>query len=283
MFRFSAVTLVFAVATLPAVGQQKKMLETNGFGSLSGKVTLVGKIPDVIDLVPKMKLHVDKDCCLAGKPNEKIDQTWMVDPKSKGIANVVIWVKAPNDTYFPIPDKLKNRKDKVVIDQPHCAYVPRVSAANLEYFDGTKYVFTGQTLLFKNSAVSPHNVMAVGHVSKNPGFNRQIAPKTEFDAIKDFKPGEHLKPQLLPINLQCNAHTWMSAKLFMFDHPYYAITKADGTFEIPMVPAGAEISVMSWHEGIGWAFKEGKAGRPITIENGKKHTLDFELKAPVGD
>jgi hypothetical protein len=68
----------------------------------------------------------------------------------------------------------------------------------------------------------------------------------------------------------------MAARLFVFDHPYYAITKADGTYEIPLVPAGAEISVFAWHEGQGWVLTN--KGQAVTVEKGKKKTLDFQVK-----
>lgn len=271
----AAAPVLVALFVSVNTGGAQEQLPDKGYGSLAGKVTLDGPVPAIVDLTERMKNHPDKACCLNAnaKALEKIDPTWLVDPKTKGIANVVIWAKAPDGMYFPIPAKLKNRKDEVVIDQPHCAFLPRISAIQPVYFDGAKNVKTEQKLIIRNSAVVSHNVRAIGHPLKNEGFNINVPPKTEI--IKTFK------PQLLPINLQCDVHTWMSAKLFVFDHPYYAITKSDGTFEIPMLPAGAQITIMAWHEGTGWALEEGKAGRPIAIEAGKKHTLEVKLKVPV--
>jgi hypothetical protein len=223
-------------------------------------------------LIPKMKGHNDAACCLdpKAKPEEKVDLTWIVDPKTKGVANAVVWIKAPKDKYFPIPAKFQKRADAVLIDQPHCAFLPHVSAINPEYFDGAKFVPTGQPVTIKNSAVVGHNIRALGHPDFNLGFNINLAPKTELDATAKFK------PQLLPISLNCDIHPWMSAKLFVFDHPYYAITKADGTFLIPEVPAGAEVKIMAWHEGVGWLVKGKKNGDPLTIKEGK-NTIDFQI------
>jgi hypothetical protein len=255
------------------VGRGQQLLKTNGWGSLSGKVTLNGDLPDVENLVAKMMGHADKACCLnpKAKPEEKVDQTWIVDPKTKGVANVVVWIKAPKDTYFPIPAKFQNRKDEVLIDQPHCAFLPRVSAINPVYFDGAKMVNTGQPVTIRNSAVVSHNIRALGNPKfGNDGFNVNLAPKTELDATAKFK------PQPLPISMNCDIHTWMAAKLYVFDHPYYAITKADGTFEIPEVPAGAEVSIMAHHEDKGWLVKGQKNGDPLTIKEGK-NTIDFQI------
>ena len=254
-----------------AQAQDKKLLATEGWGSLSGKVTLDGKIPAIVDLVPKMKATYDKACCLAPKAKliEKIDTTWIVDPKTKAVANVVVWIKAPKGTYFPLPPKYKPSKEPLVIDQPHCAFLPRVSAYNpVNIIDG-KEVATGQKVLLKNSAVVPHNTRVTGNPLANPGFNKTLPPKTEIE--------EEFKPQLLPITMQCDLHTWMAAKLHVFDHPYYAITKEDGSFEIANVPAGAQVSLMVYHEGVGWVLPELGKGKAVTLKAGK-NVHNFEVK-----
>ena len=181
----------------------------------------------------------------------------------------MVWIKAPKDTYFPLPPNFKPNKTPVVIDQPHCVFLPRVSAFNpITIVDG-KEVETGQKVIFKNSAVVAHNTRVVGDGIKNAGFNTTLPPQGEIE--KTFK------PQRLALLIQCDIHSWMAAKLFVFDHPYYAITKEDGTFEIPQVPAGAEVSVIAWHEGTGWALPELGKGRATTLKAGK-NTFDIELK-----
>jgi hypothetical protein len=273
-----ALVCLFLPANL-AHGQGKKELATTGWGSLSGKVTLDGAIPEgkTKELLKQMMGHADKACCLDPKAKdiEKMDTLWLVDAKTKGIANVMVWIKPPVGTYFPIHEKLKVRKEEIVIDQPHCAYLPRMSAYQPYYFDGAKEVATGQTLIIRNSATVPHNVRAVGG-AKNPGFNKLVIAKDEIKP--DFV------PQPLPISLGCDLHTWMSAKLFVFDHPYYAKTKADGTFEIPFVPAGAEVTIMGWHEADGYAVKttDGEKttyGQKMTLKEGKNE-FNITIAAP---
>ena len=105
----------------------------------------------------------------------------------------------------------------------------------------------------------------LGNGVDNDGFNVNLPPGSEL--------AKTANPQRLPLSVQCDIHPWMSAKLFVFDHPYYAITDKNGNFDIPMVPAGAEITVMGWHEGIGWALTN--KGQAVTIEKGKAKTLDF--------
>ena len=266
------VLAALVLAVFVNVGPAQQLLQTDGFGSVSGKVTLNGPLPEVFDLTELMKKHADKVCCLApkAKPAEKVDLTWVVDPKTKAVANVMVWVRPPVGKFFPIHNSYKVRKETITIDQPHCQYLPRVSAFQPYYLDNGKEVETGQKLVFKNSAVVQHNVRVVGNGIDNVGFNKNLPAGTEIDAT--------LKPQRLPLEVRCDIHTWMTARVFVFDHPYYALTNEKGEFNIPFVPAGAQITIMAWHEGVGYVSSGASKGQPITVANGKASTIDFELK-----
>ena len=263
------------VTTIAAEEQDPGQLQTDGFGKLTGTVTLdsmTGDLPPIIDLTQALK---DKDakCCLGPKckPEEKVDMTWVVDPKTKGVANVMVWLKAPAGNTFAIHDSYKKRdKESVTFDQPHCQYLPHVAGFNPFYMAGGKPVMTGQKLIFKNSAGCNHNVRVLGDQINNKGFNTNLPPETEIEKTTE------LKPQRLPLEVRCDIHPWMSARLFIFDHPYYAITKSDGSYEIPYAPAGAEISVFAWHEGMGWVLTS--KGQPVTVEKNKTKTMDFKVK-----
>ena len=271
---FAMLTLAALLTPTQRLHAQLTILKNDGWGSLSGKITLIGPVPEIVDLAPKMKAHADAACCLAKdtKAAEKLDTIWVVDPKTKAVANVIVWIKAPKDSYFPLPSNYKAKKEPLVIDQPHCAFVPRIAAYNpVNIIDG-KPVATGQKVEFKNSAVVPHNTRATGSpMFPGNSFNINIPPKGEL--TREFE------PQKLPINLQCDVHTWMGAKLAVFDHPYFAITKEDGSFEIPNVPAGATVALVAWHEGVGYVLPELSKGREMNLKQGK-NVVDLQFKAP---
>ncbi len=251
----------------------RKPLESKEWGSLSGKVVWgKAELPEIASFVADMQKHPDAKCCLAPGllPEEKIDRTWMIDPKTKAVANVVVFLKPTTGTYFPLEAKDRNRTDTVVIDQPRCAFLSFVTAVHPYYYDGAKQVPTGQKLTIKNSSTVGHNVNAVGNpLEGNAGFNILIPAGRSIEHL--FKPGRNAIP------FTCNLHPWMRGYVFAFEHPYYAITKADGTFTIPRVPAGVELQVVGWHAGAGWVVNASKDGAKQTLKAGE-NTFDITVK-----
>jgi hypothetical protein len=265
----AALTLIALALPLHAQGY-------DGYGSLSGKITFDGNPPKVENFIKRMMEHADKACCLDPKAKdiEKVDMTWIVDPKTKAVANVMVWVTSPDKkTPLPVADALKKRTDSVILDQPHCQFLPRIAAYQPVYNDNGKKVETGHKLIFRNSSAVNHNVRVIGNGVDNDGFNVNVLAGKDYS----LPPAKELKPQRLPLPVQCDIHTWMRANLFVFDHPYYAITNEKGEFTIPLVPAGAQVNVMAWHEGVGYVLTNKGAAK--TIEKGKTTTFDFKVSA----
>jgi hypothetical protein len=270
VWRLAAVLLLASALEARAQDAKRTEFAATGWGSLKGKVTFEGELPKLPDLVPQMKKHDDARCCLAGGPKELANQTWLIDPKTKALANVVIWLKPPPKQYFPIHADDKVRKDIVSIDQPHCAFVPHVVGHFSHYFDGKKLVKSGQQFVVKNSATVRHNVRFSGF--NNAGLNTVIKEGGEMKL--------ELNPEKLPLIFQCDFHKWMSARVAVFDHPYFAVSAEDGTFQIPRVPAEAEVTVMAWHEAALYVF--GPAGRTLTLREGDNE-LNFTATVRKAD
>ncbi len=70
------------------------------------------------------------------------------------------------------------------------------------------------------------------------------------------------------IDVECDAHSWMHAKIRIFAHPYFSITDAAGEFEIADVPEGVHV-VKIWHEVFGELEQE------ITVRGGATTLADF--------
>jgi hypothetical protein len=72
-------------------------------------------------------------------------------------------------------------------------------------------------------------------------------------------------------HLQSETYRELQARIVVFEHPYFAVTKKDGSFTMPRVPVG-EWTLSAWHEDVGYAIKtkrDGKAGLKITLKVGK--------------
>jgi len=73
--------------------------------------------------------HMDT---VGGDEKERQDQAWIVG-ENGGVENVVIFLSISEKQYFDLPAELRDRKDTVFVDQPHCAFVPHIQAAFPEY------------------------------------------------------------------------------------------------------------------------------------------------------
>jgi len=250
MKRFLITAVCFAVSALTP-----SAASAQGWGTVKGKVTWEGTAP-----APQpINVDTDKDHCTKDGPLFK--ETFVVNAKNKGVKNVFVWLAHPDkDGKLPIHPSLTKVPDKaVVIDQPCCAFVPHATA-----------IREGQPIDAKNSATVPHNFRYSGHPLKNPGGNFIIPPGGN-KLITD------LKADRLPITLGCDIHKWMTGYIRVFDHPYFAVTDADGNFEIKNAPAGTW-RLIAWQEGVGWVAG-GKDGMPITVTNGKDIERNLSLKA----
>jgi uncharacterized protein (DUF2141 family) len=52
------------------------------------------------------------------------------------------------------------------------------------------------------------------------------------------------------IPVQCNQHPWMKMYINVMEHPFFAVTGDDGTFQIKNLPPG-EYTLVALHEKFG--------------------------------
>jgi hypothetical protein len=234
-----------------------------GDGVITGRVVFKGNKP-VMALIPALSSHTDAAaCCLKGSESEKVQQQWMFG-KDDGVANVVVFLKPPSGKYFEPNEADKNRKDKVYLKQPHCAFVPHIVATYASYWDGKEYKPSGETFIVENNADCKHNTNWQGDARfNNAGGNPSLTPHEEV-TLK-------IHPQPAPIKVTCDIHPWMSASIWAFDSPYFAVTDKDGNFTIKNVPTGVDLSVVGWHEVASPDpyFNGGKNGKMQQFKSGE--------------
>lgn len=185
---------------------------------VKGKVAFEGTPP----VMEKIKAESDPTCALQ-HPDGMASEEVVVNSNGT-LKHTFVYVKEGVTTKSAAP------KEPVVFDQKGCHYTPHVFG-----------ILVGQPLQILNSDNTLHNVHALSKNSKefNLGMPIQGMKLTKkFDA-----------PEVM-VKIKCEVHPWMAAYAGVLDHPYFAVTGDDGSFEIKDLPPG-EYVVEAWHEKYG--------------------------------
>lgn len=234
----SCITSVLAMAMACGMSLAADDAKT---GTIAGKAIFKGEAP------PRKKIDTaaDPNCC-KDHP-EPMTEDVVVD-KENGLKNVVIYVKEGLEE----GKEHKAPADPVIVDQVGCVFVPHVAC-----------LMVGQKLKVTNSDNTLHNVH--GLPRKGSEFNDVQNKKGSFTEYS-FK-----EPEMPGFIIKCDVHSWMKSYVWVFPHPYFAVSKEDGTFSLPPLPPG-EYSVEVWHE------KCGKQQHKVKVEEGKKAELNLTLE-----
>jgi hypothetical protein len=251
-------------------GSTLAALEAKYNGTLTGKVTIETK-PNLAKLTEDLQaLMKTKEDCSRGTPTplEKDQQGWRIDDKG-GVGNVFVWLVPPKGKFFTVDMGKKTWQEKVVLDQPHCAFVPHAMVVFPKYRDEKgKLVPTGQVFQVVNSAEFNHNT----NVTDGPNSILPAHTTAEKGMVIELQPSNK------PVEIKCNIHTWMNAFALAQDHPFVALTNPDGTYKIENVPTGVEVQVIAWHEKAGYLNTDAAKGQKVTLK--EKDELNFTAKAP---
>jgi RNA polymerase sigma factor (sigma-70 family) len=199
----------------------------------------------------------------------------LIDPKTRGIANAVVWLRPDSDDRkTPFPAKRIHPQLAAVGPRNHRllagshGFSPRVIAAR-----------AGDQLIFENPAPIPFNVN-YHPGGAFPGADEELG-EFYFNLILP-KDGSHTTAKL-PARwsqdiYRDNIHPWIHGTVWVFDHPYFAVTDANGNFTIPNAPAGTW-RLMIWHEKAG---HRNRLGERITIAADGKLELGSLVHASPG-
>jgi plastocyanin len=188
-------------------------------GVLHGKALFQGEAPR------RRKVDMGSDpACHALHSEALRDESMIVGEKGE-LANVFVWVsKGLEGKSFPVP------AEPAVLDQKGCCYQPHVLGMRV-----------GQKLVVRNSDPVTHNVHSFA--KKNKAFNQ-----SQQSGGKDL---EHVfeKEEVL-MQIKCDIHGWMSTYVGVVEHPFFAVTGADGGFRLEGLPPG-EYTLSARHEVLG--------------------------------
>lgn len=201
----------------PAEGAEEEAPATAaGWATLKGRFVYAGE-PIAAKLLNANK---DMEVCAPGGQMPR-DNTIRIDSATNGLADVVIFARKTKAKH---EDALKPAEQQIEFDQKNCLFLAPVLAAQV-----------GQTVLVKNSDPVGHNTNIA-----DTSFNQTIPAggATPFEVKTQTE---------TPKVVTCNIHPWMKSAMWFRKDGYFAVSKEDGSFEIPNLPAGEVIEFQVWH------------------------------------
>jgi plastocyanin len=209
-------------------------------GNIEGVVSFEGTAPKN----EPIKMNADP-VCVKENPTAQTQETYEVaDGK---LANVFVYVKDGLGNYvFDTPTT------PATIDQKSCRYHPHVFGIRV-----------GQPLEIINSDGTLHNIHAMPKT--NAEFNTG-QPIQGMKTMHTFDKKEVMVP------FKCDVHGWMNAYVGVMDNPYYAVTDADGKFDLKDLPPGT-YTIEAWQE------KLGPMTQTVTLGAKDTKEVNFTFKA----
>lgn len=219
--------------------------------TLKGKFVYDGEPPKPVKLDCGPTGQINKDvqtCCKV----EHFDQSLVVN-KGGEIANIVVYVRTRN---LKVPAELAAaQKQPVLLDNEDCKFKPHVIG-----------LMKGQKLLVGNSDNVGHNTNIAAQ-----NFNPIVAAGKQVES-------EPKTITLIPNQVSCNIHPWMTAWVLVRPDPFFAISAEDGTFEISGLPAGQELEFQVWQEKSGFVTAVKLGDKATTWQRGR-----FKQKLKAGE
>lgn len=179
-----------------------------GAGVIRGVVSFNGTPPEGED--------VEGSRCHPGAAT--IHVAPVVVDRAGRLKDVMVYVKDPAAVPGDAP------AGPAVLDQVNCQYVPHVLGVRVR-----------QVLRVKSSDPAMHNVHTLPKSNRGVNFGLTKAGEWRdltFDRVDQFP-------------VKCDVHPWMTAHVYVLDHPFFAVTGGDGTFEIVGLSPGDHELVFS--------------------------------------
>ena len=208
-----------ATTAKPAASAGGSMVDPSTAGDIKGVITLTGTAPKN----EPIRMNADP-ICIKQTNGPQLQETFTVSGDGK-LANVFVYVKDGLGNYVYDPPSAGAK-----LDQHGCRYTPHVFGVRV-----------GQPIEIINSDPTLHNIHAMPKA--NPEFNNG-------QPIQGMKMTHTFKAKEVMVPFKCDVHGWMNAYVGVLDHPFYAVSKEDGSFEIKGLPAGT-YTIEAWHEKLG--------------------------------
>jgi plastocyanin len=212
-----------------------------GTARIVAKVVLNGQPPAPL----KLQTNADPYCAKAHQTQPLFSQSVEVGADG-ALVDSLVFVKDGISGSYAAP------KTAVTLDQKGCVYMPHVFG-----------LMAGQPLQILNSDATLHNIHPLPVV--NTGFNIGM-PIQGMKQMKVFS-----KPEPV-FHIKCDVHSWMSAYVAVFTHPFFGVSNDHGVVELNNLPAGT-FQVQAWHETYGVQTQS------VSVAAGETKEITFSYKA----
>ncbi len=203
-------------------------------GAIEGFVRLAG---NSVPFSTTVENATDPEVC----GREQTLEDLVVATENRGIRYAIATlVGVPQDR---VPARLPQR---VVVDNRDCRFEPHVAVATV-----------GDTIVATNGDPTLHTTHYYGVLRGNislPASGMMVSRVTRFAGT---------------ISVLCDVHGWMKSFIRVDEHPFHAVTDAQGRFHISEIPPGS-YRLELWHE------KLGTRQVPVDIEPGRISRIEIE-------
>ncbi len=225
---------VLPLALYSAGAAAYEVVAVSGGATITGKVVYQGRVP-VKKIIPT------KDTAVCGGAR---DEPQVLLGPDQGVQDAVVYLKdVQKGKAWGKPDKTP------VLDQEKCRFEPPVQVIRAGKLD------------IVNSDPVLHNTH--GFYGRRTAFNLALPDKGMTIPVELSRPGM--------VRVECDAHGWMMAHVYVAANPYYALTGKDGSFSIKDVPPGQYTLVTSQDY-------LGDSETAVTVKSGETVKLSIELK-----
>ncbi len=194
-----------------------------------------------------IKVDRDKEFC---DGHDLVDESLLVNAQNNGIANVVVYLytgrRGVDLKQIDVPPP-KNRQ--LALEIKNCRFQPRIVLARV-----------GDTVIYRTND-------PVGHA---PNFQFLNRPPAGILVRPNADQTFHLtqtEPAAIPVG--CLIHPWEQAHLIVLDHPFAAVSDADGRLEIKGLPDRQPLIFRAYHERLSFKAAITVQGQPAAWQLNK--------------